>query len=83
VDIDEIMSEARLEGEEDVWTMADGAVTVKVTADDLGEEWVLCFTDQYDAVQYAYISLEIAIDDIVEWLGAQGVPRRSVTISEE
>lgn len=81
MDIDEIMSEARLDGDDDIWTMASDAVAVRVVEDDLGEEWVVSFVDQYDTAQYAYIPLSTDSDALIEWLLGQGLERNQIRIT--
>jgi hypothetical protein len=81
MDIDEIMSEVRLDGDDDIWTMAAEAVTVRVVEDDLGDEWVITFVDQYDTTQYAYVPLAVEGDSLVEWLMGQGLEPNQIRIA--
>lgn len=83
MELDEIMSEARIDGEDDIWTMASDAETVRVVGDELGDEWVITFADQYDTVQYAYIPLSVEIADLVEWLRNQGLERNQIRVTEQ
>jgi hypothetical protein len=83
MELDEIMSEARIDGEDDIWTMASDAQTVRVVADELGDEWVITFADQYDTVQYAYIPLSVEVTDLVEWLRSQGLERNQIRVTEQ
>lgn len=81
-DIDDIMAEARLEGDMDVWEMATEAASVRIAEDDLGGEWVISFVDSEEVTQYAYVDLEVPAASIVAWLITQGLNRRQIHMAE-
>ncbi|MFM7087923.1 MAG: hypothetical protein ACKOW9_00085 [Candidatus Paceibacterota bacterium] len=82
-DIEELMGEARIDGEGDVWEIAAEASYVSITADDLGDEWVISFTNDDELTQYVYLSLDVESSEIVSWLKAQGLSGKDIKLNFE
>lgn len=82
-DIEELMGEARIDGDGDVWDIASDAVSVSITVDDLAEEWVLSFVNSEDLTQYVYLALDVDSAEIVSWLRAQGISSKNIKLNAE
>jgi len=71
-DIDDVMSAARIEGDDDIYELCTTAEKVRIESDELGEEWILHFYID-DETYYAYIPLETELDEIIQFLIDQDI----------
>lgn len=72
IEIDDTMENARIDGDEDLYTLCEMANLVVVRPDELGDEWVITFHLDDDEERNAYIPLDTDTDELQEWFRDAG-----------
>ena len=82
-DLYDIMENARIDAEEDIYQLCEDSVYAIIQHDVLGGEIVITFTTENDEQRFVYIEDEVDVDSLLPWLREQGMEGKKILLDLE
>jgi hypothetical protein len=80
LDLYDIMENARIDAEEDIYQLCEESAYAIIQHDVLGGELVITFTTENDEQRFVYVEDEIDVEDLKIWLNEQGMSGKKIII---
>jgi hypothetical protein len=79
-DLYDVMDNARIDAEEDIYQLCEESVYAIIQHDVLGGELVITFTTENEEQRFVYVEDEVDVEDLKNWLNDQGMSNKKIII---
>lgn len=79
-DLYDVMENARIDAEEDIYQLCEESVYAVIQHDVLGGELVITFTTENDEQRFVYVEDEVDADELKAWLLEQGMSGKKILL---
>lgn len=82
-DLYDIMDNARIDAEEDIYQLCEESAYAVIQHDVLGSEVVITFTTENDEQRFVYVEDDVDVPDLLVWLKEQGMEGKKILLDLE